>query len=226
MNILAVECSGKVAGVAVTKEDFIACEIYLDGQLTHSQVFMPMVEECLERANLEFGDIDVIACNVGPGSFTGVRIGCSTANALHMATGAKLVSVDALEALVYNLLDFDGWVVPMLDARADRLYAGIYKHGQSIMTPQACNVEGLIAALPKEGSILLLGEGAELHFKTMLEALASRVSLAPIHLRRHRPGALAALAMEKQVAGKTVDRCLPIYLRPSQAEQEREKKVR
>lgn len=221
MNILAIECSGKVAGVAVSKGNYIACELSLDGQLTHSQVFLPMLEECLRRAGMDYSDIDGIVCNIGPGSFTGVRIGCSTANALGLATGAKLIAVNALESLVHNVWAYGGWVVPILDARADRVYAGIYRGGNFVMEPSACNVGSLLESLPQEGEILLLGEGAELHFQELHEGTASRAKLAPMHLRRHRASTLADLGRKKLEMGDVVDRCLPLYLRPSQAEQEK-----
>lgn len=225
MNILAIECSGKVAGVAVTKGDYIACELSLDGQLTHSQIFLPMLEECLLRAGMDFSDIQGIVCNVGPGSFTGIRIGCSTANGLALATGAKLLAVDALEALAYNAWQYSGYVVPVLDARADRIYAGIYRNGVPVMSPDACTVGDLIEALPREGPLLFLGEGAELHFDVFHRAALERSALAPMHMRRHRAGALAAMAVEKFAAGEEVERCLPVYLRASQAEQERNRAV-
>lgn len=228
MNILAIECSGKVAGVAVTKGDYVACELSLDGQLTHSQIFMPMLEECLLRASLDFSDIQGIVCNTGPGSFTGIRIGCSTANGLAAATGAKLLGVDALETLAYNAWQYSGYVVPVLDARADRIYAGIYKEGLPVMLPAACTVGDFIEALPKDGRpMLFLGEGAEMHFDAFQNAGPDRnlSMLAPMHMRRHRAGTLAALATEKFAAGEEVERCLPIYLRASQAEQERNRAV-
>lgn len=225
MNILGIECSGKVAGVAVSREGYVVYEALLDGQLTHSQIILPMVEEALRKGELDYDNIDAVACNVGPGSFTGARIGCSTANALGAATGARLVAIDALTALVYNVSYFDGWVVPVLDARADRVYAGVYGEGAWRLPPTATTVEELRRALPSEGPLLFLGEGGELHFPAFAQGAEGRTRLAPMHLRRHRAATLAALATEKLGRGETVERCQPLYLRASQAEQERTKSV-
>ena len=129
MNILCVDTSGPSAGVAVLRDGRLVFECSLIHGRTHSQCIMPMVEQGLAGAGLQAGDVDLFAAVVGPGSFTGVRIGVSTVKALAHATQRPCIGVDALEALAAGIQDFGGLICPILDARAQQVYGAVFRAG-------------------------------------------------------------------------------------------------
>ena len=228
MNLIALETSNSVASIALWTKGRVRCEHILDGPMTHSQTLLPMLQNCLEKTALDWVDFDAIACNVGPGSFTGLRIGVSTANALAFAQNLRRVAVDSLEALAYQVTpSCASLIIPMIDARSDRIYAAAYRqtHGglETVLAPQASNITDWLAQLPQADSYLLLGDGAERHLGGYQEHFGAKagVFVCPPHSLHHRAGALAYAAWKKAEQGAFVDSLLPLYLRPSQAEQER-----
>ena len=116
MNLLMLDASSSSASVCIARPDALIYESYLQNGLTHSSSLMPMVEDALRHAGLDVGEIDVFGCVVGPGSFTGVRIGVATV--MGLAGDRPCAPVDGLEALAAQAATFDGIVVPILDARA------------------------------------------------------------------------------------------------------------
>ena len=129
MNILAVDTSGPVAGVAVLRDGEIAYEGAAVNRLTHSVNLMPMIEEALGRAGLDVSEIDLYACVTGPGSFTGVRIGVSAVKGMAHGAGKPCVGVDALEALASGVCMNDMLLCPIQDARAGQVYGAAFLPG-------------------------------------------------------------------------------------------------
>ncbi len=122
MTVLALDTSTWWASVAVVEDgEVLACRIGRAGS-SHAIDLLPMIGETLQRAGRAFADIDVVAVTRGPGAFTGLRVGLSTAKGLCYATGARLVTVPTLEALAHSVTGYDGTVVVMLDARKGELY--------------------------------------------------------------------------------------------------------
>ena len=131
MNILMIDTSGPACGVAIMADGRLVYEAELTHKQTHSQRVMPMVDAALQMSDMTLEDMDVLGAVVGPGSFTGVRIGVSTVKALAHAAGKPCVAVDALEALAANVTAFDGVVCPILDARAQQVYGAMFKDGKT-----------------------------------------------------------------------------------------------
>lgn len=140
MKILAIDSSGIVATVAILDDDILVAEYTINHKKTHSQTLLPMIEEITKMTELDLKELDAVAIAGGPGSFTGLRIGSATAKGLGLALDVPLVSVPTLDALAYNLCGSTDIVCPMMDARRQQVYTGVYSfYGEQMETlmPQA-----------------------------------------------------------------------------------------
>ena len=140
MKILAIDSSGIVATVAILDDDILVAEYTINYKKTHSQTLLPMIEEITKMTELDLKELDAVAIAGGPGSFTGLRIGSATAKGLGLALDVPLVSVPTLDALAYNLCGSADIVCPMMDARRQQVYTGVYSfYGEQMETlmPQA-----------------------------------------------------------------------------------------
>ena len=127
MKILALDSSGIVASVAIVEDNTLLAEYTVNYKKTHSQTLLPMLDEVAKMTELDLSTIDAIAVAAGPGSFTGLRIGSATAKGLALALKKPLVAVPTVEALAYNLYDTNGLICPIMDARRNQVYTGIYR---------------------------------------------------------------------------------------------------
>lgn len=232
MNILMIDTSGPACGVAIQKEGQIVCELQLTSGKTHSQRVMPMVDSALEMCEMGVKDIDLFGAVVGPGSFTGVRIGVSTVKALAHASGKPCIGIDALEALAANVTGFDGVICPILDARAQQVYGAMFESGLPPIRLMEDTAEklteylGRCEATGKE--CLFLGDGAAVFEKAIRDRLGEKAHYAPAQhtgLRAASACALAARYAEKEENLKDCMTLLPLYLRAPQAERERAAKL-
>ena len=126
MTILAIESSSLVASVAITEDDVMIAEYTIDYKKTHSQTLLPMIDEMCRMTDFQLEKIDAIAVSAGPGSFTGLRIGSATAKGLGLALKKPLIHVPTVEAMAYNFYDTEKYIVPIMDARRNQVYTGIY----------------------------------------------------------------------------------------------------
>lgn len=127
MKILGLDSSGLVASAAVVEDDVLLGEYTTDYKKTHSQTLLPMLDELSKMIELDLHSIDAIAIAAGPGSFTGLRIGAATAKGLGLALSKPIVEVPTLEGLAYNLWGAKALICPIMDARRNQVYAGIYE---------------------------------------------------------------------------------------------------
>ena len=225
MIFLTLDASSSSASVSVTKDDVLVYESYLNNGLTHSSGLMPMVEDALRHAGLDIAQIDVFGCVVGPGSFTGVRIGVSTVKALAHAANKPCVAVDALEALAANVTAFDGVVCPILDARAQQVYGAIFRRGERLTEDTVEKLTLFLDRVEATGeNALFLGDGAPGFEAAIRERLGDKAHFAQPQHNGLRAGSACALAARRLEAGETpLDyiTLLPLYLRAPQAERER-----
>lgn len=228
MRILALDSSGLVASVAVAEDDNLLAEYTVNYKKTHSQTLLPMLDEVSKMIELDLESIDAIAVSAGPGSFTGLRIGSATAKGLGLALGKPLIAVPTLEALAYNLNSVSVLVCPIMDARRNQVYTGIYsfdKEGMHAVKEQtALGIGELVEVLNRIGrEVIFLGDGVPVYKEVILSAIQVPCSFAPLHLNRQHAGAVAALGMQYYSAGKIQSAMehQPEYLRVSQAERER-----
>ena len=228
MKILALDSSGIVASVAIAEDDAILAEYTVNYKKTHSQTLLPMLDEIAKMTELDLDTVDAIAVAAGPGSFTGLRIGSATAKGLGLALEKPLIPVPTADALAYNLYDTKGLVCPIMDARRNQVYTGIYRfeeHRLSVVKSQwAGAASELLELLNGMGEpVTFLGDGVPVFRELISETLKAPFSFAPAHVSRQRAAAVAALGMEYYKQGKiesAAEHC-PEYLRVSQAERER-----
>ena len=174
MNILGIDSSGLVASVALLCEDILVGEYTIHNKKTHSQTLLPMIEAMLSMADFSVKELDAIAVAAGPGSFTGLRIGASTAKGLGQALHIPLIAVPSLEGLAYNLAGADALVCPMMDARRSQAYYGIYRVNEKVPVvlreQAAAPVEEVISQVNELGQkTILVGDGVPV-FRERLEA--------------------------------------------------------
>lgn len=209
MILLALSSSGPFPSVALCEDGAILD--YLEGESghTHSETLMPLLERLLLNNNIKLDDIDLFSADIGPGSFTGVRIGVCAANAMAFVRNKKLIGVSALEALCFGTNER---ICAMLDARNDSVYTAVYENGMCVSEPQALTVGQCLSKL--ESCSLFAGDGA-LAYREQIEKYipGARVRTAPL-----RADNVAMIAYKRYCGGESFEEILPLYLRPSQAE--------
>lgn len=228
MRILAIDSSGLVASVAIVENEEILAEYTVNYKKTHSQTLLPMLDEVVKMVELDLNLIDAIAVAGGPGSFTGLRIGSATAKGLGMALKKPLIHVPTVDALAYNLYGVPGIICPIMDARRNQVYTGLYQFEcekfKIIESQMAIEVQELIKKLNQKGMpVVFLGDGVPIYKKELMQGLQVPFLFAPAHMNRQRAASLGTLGMEYYKKGKmeTAMEHQPDYLRVSQAERER-----
>ena len=127
MKLLAMDTSAKAASVCLAQEDKIIGEFFINTALTHSQTLVPMTEQLCKNAGVALNEIDAVAVNAGPGSFTGVRIGVAAAKGIAFERSLPCVAVSTLESMAYNLLGADCIVCAVMDARCSQVYNAMFR---------------------------------------------------------------------------------------------------
>ena len=230
MKILSLDTSSKICSVAVLEDTDVIIEKHIENELTHSQKLMPLVDEILKQTNLTLKDFDFYACSVGPGSFTGVRIGVSTVKAFCDVTNVPIVSVSSLESLAYNTLasnftnDAD-LVCSILDAKNDNVYFELFKkldnHFELIENLDAKNIDEMITLLKKyhSTSILFVGDGAKKHQYKLLEYFSKATFVEDVFNKQTSNSVgIAGYYHFKNGNFGDSNSITPLYLRKSQAE--------
>lgn len=227
MKLLAIESSGLVASAAIATESVLLAEYTVNFKKTHSQTLLPMVDEIVKMTGLELKDLDAIAVSAGPGSFTGLRIGSATAKGLGLALDKPIVPVPTTQVIAANLYGTEGILCPLMDARRNQVYTGLYRYGrngfQIVEDQMAVQVEEIIEKVNFYGEpVTYLGDGVEAFRELLSEKTTVPFSFAPFHVSKQRAGALAVRAAELYLQGKSVSAAEhePDYLRVSQAERE------
>ena len=232
MKILAFDSTAKAASVAVCDGERLLGLYSIDNGLTQSELLLPMAENLLASLKLSFSDIELLAAAVGPGSFTGVRIGVSLVKGIAFGRNIPCVAVSTLEELAENISTLEGILVPTMDARRGQLYTAIFKSdGESaerISPDSAMSTEELAEKLKEyEGKrIYLSGDGYTVA-KRALTNLGIKTENTPELLITENAYSCAKVAIKKYRRGEyTTDlEYAPTYLRLPQAERERLEKI-
>jgi tRNA threonylcarbamoyladenosine biosynthesis protein TsaB len=217
MKILAIDTSSKICSVAILEDDEIIDELNLDDGKTHSENLMPLVDEILRKNNINIKQIEMIACSVGPGSFTGIRIGVATIKPIAEVLNIKIASVTSLETLAKNV-ENEETIVSLIDARNNQVYCGIFDKDYNAKQDYiADDINVVIDKLKKYDKITFVGDGAILH-KDLLNSNFSNIKFA--EKNEQSAGAVGKIGYKKYLEKNTVtaDEIVPIYLRKSQAE--------
>ena len=228
MRVLAIDSSGLVASIAVVEDDNMIAEYTINYKKTHSETLIPMLDEVKNMIKLDLDSIDAIAVAMGPGSFTGLRIGSATAKGLGLALDKPIIPVPTVDALSMNVCGSSRLVCPIMDARREQVYTGLYRFedNELIVVKEQCaiSVEELCSILENMGEeVIFLGDGVPVYKDMINDKLKIKHLYAPAHMSRQRAGALGVLAIKHFNEGRSESAALhkPEYLRLSQAERER-----
>ncbi len=231
MKLLAIESSGLVASAALTTEDAMLAEYTVNFKKTHSQTLLPMVQEIVSMIDVDLSELDAIAVSAGPGSFTGLRIGSATAKGLGLALKKPIIPVPTTQGIAANLYGAEGIICPLMDARRNQVYTGLYRYNKDGFTvvedQMAVMVDEIIEKINALGEpVTYLGDGVPVFKELLAKKTTVPYSFAPLHMSMQRAGALAARAVELYKEGKveTAAEHEPDYLRLSQAERELKEK--
>ena len=229
MKLLALDSSGLVASVAIVEDDNMLGEYTVNYKKTHSQTLLPMLDEVAKMIELDLNSIDAIAVAAGPGSFTGLRIGSATAKGLGLALDKPLIHIPTVDAIACNLWGHQSLICPLMDARRQQTYTGIYefKNGALEILQQQCavGINEIIAQINEiSRPVTFLGDGVAVFHDYIEENCTVAHDYAPAHMNKQRAGAVAWLGLQYAKEGKleTAAEHCPDYLRLSQAERERQ----
>ncbi|MZP29891.1 tRNA (adenosine(37)-N6)-threonylcarbamoyltransferase complex dimerization subunit type 1 TsaB [Heliobacterium undosum] len=247
MYVLGIDCSTRVTALAVVDDEQVVAETFLHNDRPHSKRLLPAIEQLLALAELSLADMAGLAVAIGPGSFTGLRIGLATVKGMAHPLGLPVVGVPTLEALVWNGWPFQGYICPILDARKNEVYTSLYRGGAgglekvgedqaiapkelleqlrrrmeySPVTPESSGASRAPQAPETRGQVLFLGDAVPVYRELLQEALGESALFAPAETRYPRGSQVARLGWRRLRQGDVDDlhNLAPMYIRPSEAE--------
>lgn len=222
MKLLAVDTSSPAATAAVIGENHILASYTVQNGNTHSRYIMPMIADMLEKCGETVGSMDAFAVALGPGSFTGLRIGIATVKGFALAANKPVVGLSSLECAANNLFLAENVLVcPIFDARHGNVYNALFENGARRCDDRLIAMDTLLAELAGQRTVFV-GDGVPVYAAQITAAMGGNAILAPQYRRNQCADALAQLAYQRAAAGEFTDisALSAIYLRPSQAERE------
>ncbi len=222
MKVLGVDTSTMTAGIGIVEEDEILVEVKFSVKITYSEILLSCIDQALRNAGLRMDDMDGFVISIGPGSFTGLRIGLSTLKGLSFATGKPLASVASLDALAYLSLYCRYPVVTMLDAKKNQVYAAIYETKDGELKRESdylvIDVEELAKLISHRA--VFVGPGAKLYQEKLIELLGDKACFSLAEQSLPSGAIVALLGSKKLISGQSEDvtNLEPMYLRKSEAE--------
>ena len=232
MKILGIDTSSNASSVALIEDNKLICEYTVNTKTTHSQKLMPMIENMLSISEVNIKEIDAIAICIGPGSFTGLRIGMATAKAISHVNNLPIIGVNSLEILAGNMNLCDKKICSILDAQRNQVYTGRYKfENGSIVEIQPVDVveiENLLEEISKDNEEWILVGEAVYKYEDKIKEIKNIDIPAPSH-NVTKASSLCSIAMEKYNNNLDIHNCYdinPMYIRKSQAEVQYEEKMK
>ena len=203
MLILALDSTAQVGSVALCQDETLIAEYTLNTGHTHSETLLPMVESVLKISGYTVDDVDLFACSVGPGSFTGVRIGVSTVKGLAFGKNKPCVCVSTLEAIAESVAVHNGLICPVMNARRSQVYTALFRSDGKdlvrLMPDSAMSIEELDGVLASYGEpVLFSGDGYDITIKELKETKALHT---PERLRHQSAFSVATVAFRQYKAG-------------------------
>jgi len=225
MRILAIDTSTAVMGVALLSEEKVYAEITTNVKKNHSIRLMPSIDTLFREVNWAPEEIDLIAVAQGPGSYTGVRIGVTTAKAFAYALDKPIVGISTLEIMAYQNQGFDGLISPLMDARRGQVYTGLYQNIQNQW--QTIELDRIVLLshwlemlVERKEQVLFVGDDVALHLDLIHQTLGEKAFISDPFLKLPRPSVLGFLAMKDFENGR-IDNAfdfVPEYLQLAEAE--------
>lgn len=225
MKILSIDTSSNLCAVAVLENTNLIKENILNDTKNHSEKIMPVIAQTLEEANLKLSDIDLIVCDKGPGSFTGIRIGVATVMSFVDSLKIPAIGITSLESLAYNVIlneEKSTFICSLIDAKNDNVYFELYRASSNVpscvLSADFLNIHKLIDLLKKYDNICFVGDGSISHQNIL------KTHLNDITFSTHNEissYSLGIAGLNACNSGRNDD-LLPVYLRKSQAERAKE----
>ncbi|KXZ39082.1 tRNA threonylcarbamoyl adenosine modification protein YeaZ [Alkalithermobacter thermoalcaliphilus JW-YL-7 = DSM 7308] len=231
MKVLGIDTSSKVAAVAIMDEDKLIGEYIINSNKSHSEKLMPIIQEIFSQCNLTVDDIDLVAVCIGPGSFTGLRIGVATAKSIAHSKQIPIVCVNSLETLAFNMNLSKGIICPIIDAQRNDVYTSKYTwENNSLLCIEDISVKNIDVLIDqikdRYEQIIVVGDAVDIH-KEKLESL-NNIYISPNSHKVPRASSVCQIALEKY-KNNIIDDYMtanPLYIRKSQAEVEYEERQR
>ncbi len=234
--ILGIDTTTLACSVALLEEESLLAEYTLNIRKTHSERLMPLIDALLQESAVEREQLQAIAVAAGPGSFTGIRIGVSTARALAQGLGIPAAGVSTLQALAEAVISPGALICPLLDARRSELYSALYRRElapprslELLIPPAAVELAPFVERLKTYGeAVLFTGEGLNTYGSYLGEALGELAVLPPAPLRTGSAArvALCGRRLLARSPAPSYHELLPIYLRRPEAERRLEERKR
>lgn len=221
MIVLSVDTSTQNACAAIMSHEGLIAEYTISNKKTHSQNIMPMIEDMMQKSGLTMDMIDAFAVTVGPGSFTGLRIGMATVKTFSQVMKKPIVGVSTLEALAESHIMTDNLICPIIDARRGDVYNALYKEGKCVQSDRAININTLLEEI-KGQKVIFVGDGALSYKDIIEETMGDDAIFSPHSTNTTRGANVCQVAFKKLDMGLSDDPYTlnPVYLRVSQAERE------
>lgn len=225
MKILGIETATKVCSVALAQDDSILDALSVEEGMVHSEKLLPMIDRLLSKKNLKPRDLDAIAVSIGPGSFTGIRIGVTAARALAQGLNIPAAGIPSLDGLIYNFRRDHRFISPMLDALREDVYTALYENGKRTGDFRVVQAGDWLRELrDRNRKVCFAGEGTDLHCLKIKEVMGENALI--IRGVKASAESIALLGMEKlrENGGVEYHKLLPLYVRRAWAEVKREER--
>lgn len=226
MLVLAIDTATKIGSVALYDDKIgVIGELNLYVKINHSAIIMSMIDNLFKMTKLSIKDVDRVAVTVGPGSFTGIRIGVAVAKGLCYGTKKSIVGINELDLLVQNVEAGEGVVVPLIDARKERVYYSIYEKKEGykrVAEYKDGELKNLLDEL-KDEKIIFCGDGATAYKKIIEESLGKRAVI--ISKANSIPRSVLAAQLATEMQEDNLYTLEPFYVNKSQAEREKEERL-
>lgn len=214
MKILAISTSSNIASVALLDDNNIIDELNICDAKTHSEKLLPLIDELLNKHKISIANIDLIACDNGPGSFTGIRIGVATVKALAEAQNIPVISCSSLEGLAYNITGFD-YICSLIDAKNNQVYSAIFDKNYNLISDYfADDIKNLLPIFNKYENLMFVGDGSKyINISTNFDNTIHSKNIGICGYKKYLQG-----------LSTNADNLSVMYLRKSQAERQRNSK--
>lgn len=223
MKILGVDTSSDICSVCLLENSTVIKELHLNNGKTHSENLVPLLKELLDTCNITFKDINLIAINKGPGSFTGIRIGIATIKAIAQVYNIKIVGVTSLKSLSFNENYNNNTIISLIDARNNQVYCGVFKNNSDDIY-MATDINEVLENIRQfvDKNTIFVGNGSVLHKNLIEDFFRTNLNFSSKNEQSSISTGLAGLEIFNKGEFDTADTILPFYLRKSQAERMKE----
>ena len=238
MKILSIDTASNICGVSILEDNNLICNLDRITGRTHSENLMPMISECFQKTNLNLKDINLIVCDVGPGSFTGIRIGVATAKAFNDSLQIPCIGISSLESLAYNVMEKineNDLICTIIDCKNNNCYFALYKKNKyslkNLIQPQATSIDSTLEivknycehSMESDFNIHFVGDGV-LTYEDKIKSSSLRADLFNSNFNSLSSYSLAIAGLNKFNSNYSVTELLPLYLKKPQAQRQLEER--